>query len=336
VDSHKQSVGNSGNSARNSGEFDTLQSQLDEFLEQEKSEIDSSQTGSTKESQQRLDAFVESLEQQMDNFASEASENSSGSRLDEHIKPDVLPEPSPTGQQFSSDKKPVSAPIKRTFEIGTNTAAQTASYGKLITWLLGATGLVVVAVLWFVWPGSMVKAPEQSLVITGVPKSTPQAVSVPEIVVPPVENPATDPVDILLPELVITVAVGNIRDKPSSRGRIVTKLKQGAVISQLEQQGEWFKVQLQDNSKAWAHKSIVVMKQTAAVAEGLQTAADKVESLLTVTVNIGNIRNLPNSSGDVLFRLKLGSVVTQLKREGDWFQVRLANGTVAWAHESIF
>ena len=86
-------------------------------MELEKSEINSSQTGNTMEIQQRLDAFVENLEQQMDIFVAETSENrqtnSSNSERKDHAIPDISPALLPTGQRSIVDKEPASAPIKQ-------------------------------------------------------------------------------------------------------------------------------------------------------------------------------------------------------------------------------
>jgi len=57
---------------------------------------------------------------------------------------------------------------------------------------------------------------------------------------------------------------------------------------------------------------------------------------LKVTARIGNIRDKPDRSGKVLFRLAQGAVVTRLGEQKGWFHVRLRNGTIAWAHRSIF
>ncbi|RLL55890.1 DUF560 domain-containing protein [Mariprofundus sp. EBB-1] len=58
-------------------------------------------------------------------------------------------------------------------------------------------------------------------------------------------------------------------------------------------------------------------------------------SILPVTVNIGNIRSEANTSSNVLFRLKKGTKVFALKQEGDWVLVNI-NNTEAWAHHSLF
>lgn len=57
---------------------------------------------------------------------------------------------------------------------------------------------------------------------------------------------------------------------------------------------------------------------------------------LTVTVRLGNIRAAPDVSARVLYKLISGAKVSLLATNGNWYQVRLKNGLVAWAHRSIF
>jgi len=86
-------------------------------------------------------------------------------------------------------------------------------------------------------------------------------------------------------------------------------------------------------------------EETGAQPKGIEMQPEKTEVhetepiaevKLTVAVRIGNIRNAPDKSGKVLYRLSQGDVVTKLAEQNEWFQVRLNNGTVAWAHQSIF
>jgi len=57
---------------------------------------------------------------------------------------------------------------------------------------------------------------------------------------------------------------------------------------------------------------------------------------LTIGVNVGNIRRDPHPQSEILFKLKQGDTVKRIKTEGEWYQVQLENGIVAWAHQSIF
>lgn len=85
-----------------------------------------------------------------------------------------------------------------------------------------------------------------------------------------------------------------------------------------------------------------VSEQAMAKAEAVMAAAPAAASVtpkpvtLTIAVNIGNIRNQPGPHGAIVAKLKRGSVVTRLGRQGAWNKVKLANGRVAWGHDSIF
>jgi len=57
---------------------------------------------------------------------------------------------------------------------------------------------------------------------------------------------------------------------------------------------------------------------------------------LIVHAMVGNIRSMPDTSARVLYRLKKGAIVTRLEIKGEWRKVRLRNGVIAWAHQSIF
>ena len=334
-------VGNKSSAAKGSSEFDTLQSQLDEFIEKETLDMEGSdQPESAHVSQQRLDEFVENLQQQMDEFSATHSENNPANVVVEATEVDPF-SPEEYGNLSG--------------EPACENEAETALHGKpdkkSVYPLLAGSLVGIAAILWLIWPENITSLQEELLVEEmEIEETVPETLVVAERVMQEERlheeiTPAAEPVDILLPELVVIVDVANLRSKPSTAGHIVMKLKKGAVLSQLDSQGDWFEVQLQDNSKAWAYKTIVTEKKAAATSEALQgepakkmqpdrVAGQSIQH--TVTANIGNIRIAPGSSADVMIRLKQGAVVTQLKREGEWLQVRLGDGRVAWAHESIF
>jgi len=86
-----------------------------------------------------------------------------------------------------------------------------------------------------------------------------------------------------------------------------------------------------------AHNAAVVVAATAKAAPkqvGVKAAHATVQ--LKVAVRLGNIRNAPDRAAKILHRLLKGTTVTKLAERGEWFKVRLRNGSVAWAHRSIF
>ncbi|WP_176958029.1 SH3 domain-containing protein [Mariprofundus sp. KV] len=57
---------------------------------------------------------------------------------------------------------------------------------------------------------------------------------------------------------------------------------------------------------------------------------------MTVDLNSAEIRTAPDSDSEVIQQLQKGDVVTRMQKQGDWYFVRLQDGSSAWAHHSIF
>ncbi|OIO74328.1 MAG: hypothetical protein AUJ57_02430 [Zetaproteobacteria bacterium CG1_02_53_45] len=74
------------------------------------------------------------------------------------------------------------------------------------------------------------------------------------------------------------------------------------------------------------------IKPVAKVAEPETVIGQK----LKVTAHVGNARNMPKNDGKLVARVKMGDVVTKLNEQMGWYQVKLANGTVAWVYKTVF
>ena len=59
-------------------------------------------------------------------------------------------------------------------------------------------------------------------------------------------------------------------------------------------------------------------------------------SEMTVDLNDASIRRAPDDDSKVIQQLQKGDVVTRMQKQGDWYFVRLQDGSTAWAHHSIF
>ncbi|MDX8406381.1 MAG: SH3 domain-containing protein [Mariprofundus sp.] len=58
--------------------------------------------------------------------------------------------------------------------------------------------------------------------------------------------------------------------------------------------------------------------------------------LRTVGVNVGLIRSAPGKEGRVVARLRRGTGVRTVSRQGDWLQVHFPGGRNGWGHRDIF
>jgi tetratricopeptide (TPR) repeat protein len=56
----------------------------------------------------------------------------------------------------------------------------------------------------------------------------------------------------------------------------------------------------------------------------------------TVKIRMGNIRSKPTTNSSVIAKLGMGTEVTILHREGEWYAVKFPGGQLGWAHEILF
>ncbi|GAV21097.1 bacterial SH3 domain protein [Mariprofundus micogutta] len=149
--------------------------------------------------------------------------------------------------------------------------------------------------------------------------------------------------------LTVTATIANIRSEPNARADVLHRLKQGIKVFAIKREGDW--VQLRIKGKlVWAHHSVFASKTAAPVAvvtkpeaepvtetQPVSSASDGVyqNRVVKVASILGNVRREPNTGAEIMFRLKQGTRVFAIKREGDWVQVRI-KGVEAWAHYSIF
>jgi uncharacterized protein YgiM (DUF1202 family) len=341
VNSDKSDDSNESASSEKSNELDDLQNYLNVLIKKENAERKySGDPGITQDNQQQAEPFIKNLQQQMDEFYSVTTVGQDG----EEIKIN-----STDSKDGMDTRPPITSSTNKKHHISNkkHTSAPFASYGKLISGLL----MMFALVLWFFWP-SAIKTPQEHFLKQqkNILETTPQTIKV-EGTIQPITKMTIDPVDdILLAELEVTVEEANLRSKPSINSDIILKLEQREIVSQLDKQGDWFKIKIADGRSAWAHKNIFAIQPIPPTAISTQPESNKIEPAaiavkdqtsivekeLTVSVNVANIRSQPSTSGDVLFKLKRGEVVTELKRDGNWVQVRLTDGNIAWAHHSLF
>jgi len=297
---------------KNNNEFELLQSQLDEFVEKENRAVDAVEDAQYgPDSQHRLDEFVDDLEKQMDAFVKQSRQPKAKKEVATDKKAEkqhtVVKKPAPAGKAVKVAKAQKTVVQQKTVVSGAKDPVAPANSVKNISRLSIAAVVIIAAVIWVIWPGTTVETtvvpPEQPVIEKEVasemitePLDSPAAIE-PEVAEPEKES--------VLPEPTDTAAAGNASAKDTSNGTVVAK------------------------------QELVVKSPVHAAAT--PTVSDETinNSVLTVTAIVGNIRSEPNTGAEILFRLKQGTKVFALKREGDWVQVRI-KGTQVWAHHSIF
>jgi SH3-like domain-containing protein len=67
-----------------------------------------------------------------------------------------------------------------------------------------------------------------------------------------------------------------------------------------------------------------------------ESGFESMPRLDTIKVPIANIRAKPTTESPVIAKLKMGTDVTLLHQDDAWYAVKLLDGQLGWAHQSLF
>ncbi len=113
-----------------------------------------------------------------------------------------------------------------------------------------------------------------------------------------------------------------VRSAPSTSGNILAHLSFGEAFTVLgERQGDWFQVRLANGTEGFVHADYVSFTVPIRERAGYSSGSNV------------RVRSSPSTSGRILAHLAFAEAFTVLgERQGDWFQVRLADGTKGYVH----
>jgi tetratricopeptide (TPR) repeat protein len=129
---------------------------------------------------------------------------------------------------------------------------------------------------------------------------------------------------------VISVSAANIRSDSSTQAEVLAKLGRGERAALLWKEGEWYLLELTEGRLGWVHES-VVSKVPATVKQPVIASRT-----LTVSTDLGRVREEPSLDSGILFRVNKGEVINLMEEKGDWRRIALHDGRSGWAHKSLF
>ena len=133
----------------------------------------------------------------------------------------------------------------------------------------------------------------------------------------------------------VKAAVGNIREKPGTDAPIIHRVYRGDTLTIYRQEGKWFFVKLPDGKQGWAHRILFKTPDTETQEKPVDPPIP--ETFRATLSSFGaNIREYPSRKAAVIKVLKRGDTVTVVDKEGNWYRVKLDDGTTGWAHTSLF
>ncbi len=110
----------------------------------------------------------------------------------------------------------------------------------------------------------------------------------------------------------------NVRSGPSAKSQLLWQVERYHPVLVVERKGAWCRIKDFEGDHGWIHSSL--LDKTAAV---------------IVRANRCNVRSEPSTTSDILFTVDRGIPFKVLKKKGDWFQVRHADGDEGWIFKSL-
>lgn len=129
---------------------------------------------------------------------------------------------------------------------------------------------------------------------------------------------------------VISVSAANIRSDSSTQAEVLAKLERGERPALLWKEGEWYLLELAEGRLGWIHESVVSKVPTTVRQPVIASRT------LTVSTELGRVRQEPSLDSVILFRVNKGEVMNLIEEKGDWRRIALHDGRSGWAHESLF
>jgi N-acetylmuramoyl-L-alanine amidase len=123
----------------------------------------------------------------------------------------------------------------------------------------------------------------------------------------------------------VNVPTVNVRSGPSTQDKLLMTLNKDTVLPVLEQKGDWYRVSLPAGGTGWVAGWLV--KPTSP-----QTGKEKEAGQATATIlhPDTNVRSGPGTQYTIVTRVQKGEQFPILRQDGDWFQIRLANGKTGY------
>lgn len=111
----------------------------------------------------------------------------------------------------------------------------------------------------------------------------------------------------------------NLRGQASTTSPVLGTLKLGTTLIILEQQGDWYRVQTPDGKTGWVAGWLISVQEPAMSGPHV-----------TILNPDTNIRSGPGTQYGIVRRVQTGEKYAIVKKEGDWFQITLRDGSTGY------
>ncbi|WP_227396762.1 SH3 domain-containing protein [Jeotgalibacillus aurantiacus] len=134
------------------------------------------------------------------------------------------------------------------------------------------------------------------------------------------EIPADEP---LQADIHITADGLNVRSEPDRTSESIGTVSLYESYTVLDQSGEWVLIEFREGEQGWIASWYTAPGRHA----GSSSVTTGQEESITILYNGSNIRREPSTNAEIVYRAQAGEVFSALSHEGDWIEIKLADGT---------
>ena len=116
----------------------------------------------------------------------------------------------------------------------------------------------------------------------------------------------------------------NVREKASSKSKLLGTAKRGSTYKVLATAGSWVKIQFDKNTEGYVYKTYIKV-----VKEGSQTTTGRTATIVNCKI-AANVRAKASSSSKLLGTAKKGEVYDVLAISGNWVKIEYNGGTTGF------
>ncbi|TFD92384.1 SH3 domain-containing protein [Jeotgalibacillus sp. R-1-5s-1] len=134
------------------------------------------------------------------------------------------------------------------------------------------------------------------------------------------EVPADEPQQ---SDIHITADGLNVRSEPDRTSESIGTVSLYESYTVLDQSGEWILIELGEGEQGWIASWYTAPGRHA----GSSSVTTGQEESITILYNGSNIRREASTNAEIVYRAQAGEVFSALSHEGDWIEIKLADGT---------
>lgn len=129
----------------------------------------------------------------------------------------------------------------------------------------------------------------------------------------------------------VTATTLNVRAGARTDREVIATITNGTNLTVLGEMGDWYKVKLANGKIGWVVKSYISTGSSVVADSSTTASVATFPRTGSVTASSLNIRSGAKTDREVIATVSAGTKLTLLSSMGDWYKVKLSNGTIGWA-----